>query len=201
MNENNWKVVRNNKQYYNNIFINVKSNNYKELKINPDLETSHVSDKMQLKNNFKYFINNKYFENFEKCEITNIIDYLKDKSIIDEKIYKLYYKKELFTDFSKIYFKNNIIYYYKINNLKKINIIIYNFGNMYGVLSYYNINKIRLLLIGNYFELLLYLYKLELDMKIIPKFSKIVNYPKIFINLLNHNDLKAYFNTFTLYWK
>ena len=86
MNENNWKVVRNNKQYYNNIFINVKSNNYKELKINPDLETSHVSDKMQLKNNFKYFINNKYFENFEKCEITNIIDYLKDKSIIDEKI-------------------------------------------------------------------------------------------------------------------
>ena len=196
-----WHKVKKNRNIYKNIFINIRTNSYKELKINPDLESIQVSEKLKYKNMFKIFYNNQFFENYNFKEINNIKNYFKGKNVLDEKIYKLFYKKEINVDFNKLVFPDNILYYYKLNNIKKMNIIIYEFGNIYGIISYYHPNKIRLLLVDTYIELLMYLYKLELDMKLIPKFSKIVSYPTIFHNLLTYSDLKTYFNTFNLYWK
>jgi hypothetical protein len=199
MNEESWNLVRT-KNIYENIFINIKSNSYKELKINPDLETKSVSEKIKNKNTFKFFKNNKFFENYSTKEINYIIDKFYNKSIIDPIIYKIYYKKDIDIDFSKL-IMNNVIYYYKLINFKILNVIIYNFDNLYGIISYYNSHKMRLTLVDTYIEMLMYLYKLELDMKLNPKLSKIVNYPLLFTNLLKHSELNIYYNSFLLYWK
>ena len=200
--ENKWKIYSKTKNLYENIFIYIKSNSYRELKINPDLETRQISDRFKYKNTFKYFKNNKFFENFNTKEINIINNNLFNKNITDEIIYKIYYKKEINIDLKKLIFNNNLLYYYKLINIKTLNIIIYYFdNNIYAILSYYNINKIRCILVNTYIELLMYLYKLELDMKLIPNYSKIITYPLLFTNLLKYNELNSYFNNYMLYWK
>ena len=200
--ENKWKIYSKTKNLYENIFIYIKSDSYRELKINPDLETRQISDRFKYKNTFKYFKNNKFFENFNTKEINIINNNLFNKNITDEIIYKIYYKKKINIDLKKLIFNNNLLYYYKLINIKKLNIIIYYFdNNIYAILSYYNINKIRCILVNTYIELLMYLYKLELDMKLIPNYSKIITYPLLFTNLLKYNELNIYFNNYMLYWK
>ena len=153
-------------------------------------------------NIFIYIKNNKFFENFNTKEINIINNNLFNKNITDEIIYKIYYKKEINIDLKKLIFNNNLLYYYKLINIKTLNVIIYYFdNNIYAILSYYNINKIRCILVNTYIELLMYLYKLELDMKLIPNYSKIITYPLLFTNLLKYNALNIYFNNYMLYWK
>ena len=78
-----------------------------------------MCDKLKYKNFLKPFYNNQYFENYTNQEIINISNYFKTKNVLDEKIYKLYYKKEIEENFNNLLFPKNILYSFKINNIKK----------------------------------------------------------------------------------
>ena len=69
------------------------------------------------------------------------------------------------------------------------------------IISFFEKDKYRLILLNNYLDLLLYIYKLEIDMKCNPRYTKIlINYPYKFRDL-NHNHIRNYFNSFQTFWK
>ena len=101
---------------------------------------------------------------------------------------------------------NNYIYSFKLTNyMKKLSGLIFkindNSQNKYVVITYFEDMKYRLILLNNYLDLLLYLYKLEIDMKCNPRYTKLlINYPYKFREL-NHNHIRNYFNSFQTFWK
>ena len=207
---NNWTHVE--KKYKNinfegNVFIPInaeKSNKYnKVLQINPDLEKQSFLD--LLKNNyyFKSIENSKNYGSYSLKEQKILYKELEDKNISIEHIYKIYFKSEITSNIESFIFKDNHINSFIIsNNRKLLNIIIYEFeNNIYGILSYYDPNKKRLLLVNTYIELLMYIYKIEMDLKLNPYYTKIFNsYPRFFKNI-PYQNLIIYFNNFSILWK
>ena len=166
---------------------------------------------MNLVNNLNYNSNNYYFKktfdyNYKKNDkfILIIIDDFKKKNIDYEFFYKIYYNK-----FININIRNlcltNCFYSFKLcNNNKTLNIIIYNHNNnnnnnnIYSIISFFDNSSKLIYIVDSYLELLLYIYKLEIELNLNPIYSKVFNkYPKYFYKL-DKFELKTYFNNFAI---
>lgn len=167
------------------IFINIKN----EMVINRDYEINNSK--------FVSFINNYNYVNISD-DIFNIIkDSMEDKKICKENFFEIIYKKKKYKSetIENLRFDNIIKIYKLINKYKLLYITIYYFreNNSYGVVHYNDNSKKHIILIESYLELLLFLYKLELDMNLNPKYSRIINkYPFEFFDI-NYYILSKYF--------
>ena len=136
-------------------------------------------------------------------ELSSIINNNNNKTISIHNYYKIYYNFNINKLKDLVLKKENYLYSYKIiNNYKFLNIIIYYFEslNIYCILTYHNIDKQRLLFVNSYLELLLYLYKLDKDLNINSRYTKILNkFPHFFFEI-NYNMLNNYFNNFDIVW-
>ena len=166
---------------------------------------------MNLVNNLTYNINNYYFKkifdyNYKKIDkfILIIIDDLKTKNIDNEFFYKIYYNKFINININNLCLTNCFYSFKLCNNNKTLNIIIYNHTNntnntnIYSIISFFDNSKKIILIVDSYLELLLYIYKLEIELNLNPIYSKVFNkYPKYFYNL-DKFELKTYFNNFAI---
>ena len=142
-------------------------------------------------NNFyktKYKINN-FVNNFNYININNILgiiikDNLFNKQITLDNFYNINHNN-LTIDLTELKF-NNLIKSYKLENKNMVQyIIIYYFTNnkFYGIIHYNDNSKKTVIILETYLEVLLYLYKLEIDIKLNPKYSTIITkYPSCFFN-------------------
>ena len=146
---------------------------------------------------FVNFINNYNYVNITSCIFNIIKDSMFDKTICNDYFYEIIYKKNLYKSgtLDKLRFENIIKTYKLINKYKLLYIIIYYFreNNIYGVIHYNDNSKKNIILLDSYIELILFLYKLELDMNLNPKYSRIINkFPNEFFDI-NYYILSKYF--------
>lgn len=206
MSNSEWTLVKNNTKeipFRDSVFIKTNSNKYnKNYKLNPDLEKFSFLESLKKNIYFKTLENCENYLNHTNSEQKMLIDNLYEKNISIENMYKIYYKNDITQNLKEIYFNDYFINSFIIvNRSKLLNIIIYKFDDLYGIISFFENKKQRLLLVNTYIELLLYLYKLEIDMRLNPFKTKILNkYPQFFKSI-KYQDLIIYFNNFDILWK
>jgi hypothetical protein len=169
----------------NKVLININN----EIVINKKYELNYSK--------FINFINNYNYVNINSSIFNIIKDSMVDKTISNDYFYEIMYKKNLYKSgtLGKLRFENIIKTYKLINKYKLLYIIIYYFreNNTYGVIHYNDNSKKNIILLDSYVELILFLYKLELDMNLNPKYSRIINkFPTEFIEI-NYYILSKYF--------
>lgn len=198
-----------------NNLINIDSNDFKKRNIVINEEYRQSKYNNILTSNFRFinFEENSHYGNFSESEYQFIIENSKQRHFNLNNFSKISYNNDI---------ENNNINIQKMTldkwgvetsfrikntNTKKIlNIFVYsrfdekNNVQLYSILSYYEINNCFLMILTSYVELLLYIYKIEIEMGKNPKLSKIINkYPYDFKNL-NINDIKNYFNNLPKVW-
>lgn len=158
-----------------------------------------------------YFINikeNRFYQAIDINQLEDIINYITHSEINIKNYNKILFKenniykncKELISNIK--FSKSNYYYSFKLtNNLKSIYVIIFKILDKYVAISFFNKDKYRMILLNNYLDLLLYIYKIEIDMKCNPRYTKLLpNYPYKFRDI-NHNYIRNYFNSFQIFWK
>lgn len=219
INDEEWKISHNNKKKiyitFENLFSLKYGKNYNKI-IN--INENFLEEKFLLTlESQHYFINiqsNRFYQGLSENELKDIINFVSNSEINIKNYNKILYKenenykncKDLLSNVQL----NNSNYYYSFkltNNLKSVSVIIFkildktNNLTKYVVISFFNKEQYRFILLNNYLDLLLYLYKLEIDMKCNPKYTKLlVNYPYKFRDI-NHNYIRNYFNSFQIFWK
>lgn len=211
--EGEWEISHNNKKKiyitFENLFslkygknyikiINI-NDNYLEGKFLLTLEKQH------------YFINiqdNRFYQNIPNNQLEDLIDYFSTNEINIKNYNKILFKEnDIYTNSKQLInsiklSKSNYYYSFKLtNNLKSIYVVIFKILDKYVAISFFNKDKYRLIFLNNYLDLLLYIYKIEIDMKCNPRYTKLlVNYPYKFCDI-NHNHIRNYFNSFQIFWK
>ena len=216
-NDEKWSVSHYNKKKiyltFDNLFSLKYGNNYnKIININDNFLESKFLLTLEKQH---YLINiqeNQYYQPMNETELTENISNIFDKEINIKNYNRILFKENLTYQNCKEFISslkleyNNYIYSFKLTNyMKKLSGLIFkindNSQNKYVVITYFEDMKYRLILLNNYLDLLLYLYKLEIDMKCNPRYTKLlINYPYKFREL-NHNHIRNYFNSFQTFWK
>lgn len=211
--EEEWEISHNNKKKiyitFDNLFSMKYGKNYSKI-IN--INDNYLEEKFLITlEKQHYFINvqdNRFYQNININELEDIINYVITKEINIQNYNKILFKendtykncKELISNIK--FDKSNYYYSFKLtNNLKSVCVIIFKILDKYVAISFFNKDKYRLILLNNYLDLLLYIYKIEIDMKCNPRYTKLlVNYPYKFRDI-NHNYIRNYFNSFQIFWK
>ena len=176
------------------LFIVNETNN--NIKLNEDVNiifNKFYKTKYKLNN----FVNNFNYININNTLAVIIKDNLFNKKITLDNFCQIYHNN-LTIDLTDLKF-NNLIKLFKLENKFLIQyIIIYYFTNnkLYGIIHYNDNSKKTLVILETYLEVLLYLYKLEIDIKLNPKYSVIITkYPECFFYTKNFL-INSYFNFF-----
>ena len=217
--EEKWEISHQNKKKiyltFENLFSLKYGDNYTKI-IN--INDNFIEDKFLITlEKQHYLINiseNRLYQNINQTDFKEIMDHVTNKEINIQNYNKILYKendnyqkcKELISSLKLNY--ENYIYSFKLCNMvKNISGLIFKIEDKtcshqkYIIISFFEKDKYRLILLNNYLDLLLYLYKLEIDMKCNPKYTKLLlNYPYKFRDL-NHNHIRNYFNSFQIFWK
>lgn len=167
--------------------VNKTTNN---IKLNEDVNiifNKYYKPKYKLNN----FVNNFNYININNTLSVIIKDNLFNKKIQFDNFFQIYHNN-LTIVLTDLKF-NNLIKLFKLENKFLMQyIIIYYFTNnkLYGIVHYNDNSKKTLVILETYLEVLLYLYKLEIDIKLNPKYSVIITkYPACFfttkIGLIN----------------
>lgn len=217
LNDEKWIVSHHNKKKiyltFDNLFSLKYGNNYnKIININDNFLESKFLLTLEKQH---YLINiqeNHYYQSMSETELKDNMSNILNKEINIKNYNRILFKENLTYQNCKEFISglkleyNNYIYSFKlINYMKKLSGLIFkindNSQNKYIVITYFEDMKYRLILLNNYLDLLLYLYKLEIDMKCNPRYTKLlINYPYKFREL-NHNHIRNYFNSFQIFWK
>ena len=217
LNDEKWIVSHHNKKKiyltFDNLFSLKYGNNYnKIININDNFLESKFLLTLEKQH---YLINiqeNHYYQSMSETELKDNMSNILNKEINIKNYNRILFKENLTYQNCKEFISslkleyNNYIYSFKLTNyMKKLSGLIFkindNSQNKYVVITYFEDMKYRLILLNNYLDLLLYLYKLEIDMKCNPRYTKLlINYPYKFREL-NHNHIRNYFNSFQTFWK
>lgn len=217
LNDEKWVVSHHNKKKiyltFDNLFSLKYGNNYnKIININDNFLESKFLLTLEKQH---YLINiqeNHYYQPMNETELKDNMSNILDKEINIKNYTRILFKENLTYQNCKEFISSlkleyhNYIYSFKLTNyMKKLSGLIFkindNSQNKYVVITYFEDIKYRLILLNNYLDLLLYLYKLEIDMKCNPRYTKLfINYPYKFREL-NHNHIRNYFNSFQTFWK
>ncbi len=214
-----WEISHHNKKKiyltFENLFSLKYGDNYNKI-IN--INDNFLEDKFLYTLEKQHYLitiqENRYYQSINEDEHKEIMKNIVDKDINIQNYNKILYKenstykncKELIATLNLGH--DNYLYSFKLcNYLKNISGLIFKISNKryahdkYVIISFFEKDKYRLILLNNYLDLLLYLYKLEIDMRCNPKYTKIlVDYPYKFRDL-NHNHIRNYFNSFQIFWK
>lgn len=214
-----WEISHYNKKKiyltFDNLFSLKYGNNYNKI-IN--INDNFLEDKfLYTLEKQHYLINiqeNRWYQSLNEDELKEIMKTIVDDDINIQRYNRILFKenstyqncKELIAKLRLSY--DNYLYSFKLSNsIKNISVLIFKISNKvnnhdkFVIISFFEKGKYRLILLNNYLDLLLYIYKLEIDMKCNPKYTKIlVNYPYKFRDL-NHNHIRNYFNSFQTFWK
>ena len=217
-NEEEWQLnvkTKTRKIKLNNI-INIDSVDFKKKNTSINEEYKNTKYNLLLSTNFRFinFDGNSHYDNFSESEYQFIFETNKEKLFNLDNFSKISYNEEIENNQNLTIEKMNLSKWivetsFKIKNIntkKILNIFIYsryderNDIKLYSILSYYETTNIFLMVLTSYIELLLYIYKIEIEMGKTPRLSKIINkYPYDFKNL-NINDIKNYFNNLPKMW-
>ena len=213
INEEGWEISHNNRKKiyltFENLFSLKYGKNYNKI---IDINNNYLEAKFLLTLEKQYyFINiqeNRFYQTIDSNQLQELFDYIINKEINIKNYNKILFKEnQIYTNCKEIisnikFSKSNYQYSFKLsNNLKSIYVIIFKVLDKYVAISFFNKDSLRLILLNNYLDLLLYIYKIEIDMKCNPKYTKLLpNYPYKFRDI-NHNHIRNYFNSFQIFWK
>lgn len=185
----------------------------KNIVINRDYVTESYSNLLRRSFQFVSFNDNSHYENFNESEYDFIVENNKKREFNLNNFSKIMYNDEIDnsnTNVSRLTLdKWTVISSFRIRNVKTrktLNTFIYTYDDynndrtLYCVMTYYDRNNVFLMLLTSYVEVLLYIYKIEIEMGKNPVLSKIINrYPYEFKEI-NINTIKNYFNNLPKVW-
>jgi hypothetical protein len=178
------------------------------------LNNNYLNEKYDsiLRTNFSFvnFESNNHYLNFTEFELDFLNEDNRSKALNLQHFNRITFNDKFLQEDKLKQIKLShatLISLFKIkNNNKILNVFIYNYylekfdTNVYMVMSYFDRKNTRVYLLTNYLELLLYIFKLEMEMNKNPKFTRILNkYPYDFANV-SIKDLRVYFNNLTHVW-
>lgn len=165
-----------------------------------------------LKTNFSFvnFESNNHYLNFTESELEFLNEDNRSKQMNLHYFNRITFNDKFLEEDKLKHIKisnSKLISLFKIkNNNKILNVFVYNYysekfdKNIYIIMSYFDRKNIRVYLLTNYLELLLYIFKLEMEMTKNPRFTRILNkYPYDFSDV-SIKDLRIYFNNLTHVW-
>ena len=182
------------------LFINSEKNESKI--INNEYTTEKYNIILSKRNYFKTFTDNNNYNNLSMNVLEEINNNLNTKSLVLSEFKTIFLNKKLTKlNTKKLRLgKMNILSCFKLKRDSKfINVLIYKSyiesleKDIYIVVSYYNKLNKRAVILESYIELLLYILKLEVNLKLNFNYSKIVRYPYEF-NDIEITILNDYFN-------
>lgn len=185
----------------------------KNVVINKDYLLESFSNLLRRNFQFVCFNDNSHYKNFNETECNFIIENNRKKLFNLNNFSKIMYNNEIDnsnTNVSRLSLDSwTVITSFRIRNVqtrKILNTFIYSYEDfnndrtLYCVMTYYDRNNVFLMLLTSYVEVLLYIYKIEIEMGKNPGLSKIINkYPYEFKDI-NINTIKNYFNNLEKVW-
>lgn len=185
----------------------------KNIVINRDYVTESYSNLLKHRFHFVCFNDNSHYENFNESEYDFIVENNRNRQFNLNNFSKIMYNDGIDnsnTNVSQLTLDSwKVISSFRIRNVqtrKTLNTFIYKYYDndndrtLYCVMTYYDRNNIFLMVLSSYVEVLLYIYKIEIEMGKNPGLSKIINrYPYEFKEI-NINTIKNYFNNLPKVW-